>query len=112
MAVVDGRHPQQGVPWPPPGIESGKEDTKMHENQNLGDVQGVESEAQAAQPTPELREEYRSMSTDIAALAMPVAVVTAPVVNQWAKQHFSQEGKPQDAKAPDPQPQPEQQKTD
>jgi hypothetical protein len=56
----------------------------------------------------ELREEYRSMSTDIAALAMPVAVVAAPVVNQWAKQHFAD--KPKEDAAPASQP--EQQKTD
>jgi hypothetical protein len=56
------------------------------------------------EPRPEATtEEYRSMSTDIAALAMPVAVVAAPVVNQWAKQHFSQEPK---ETAPPPQQQP------
>jgi hypothetical protein len=47
-------------------------------------------------------EEYRSLPTDIAALAMPVAVVTAPVVNAWAKQHFSE--KPKDAVQPQQQP--------
>jgi hypothetical protein len=57
------------------------------------------------QPTQrdDVREEYRSLSTDIAALATPVAVVAAPVVNAWAKQHFGQQ--PKDATAP-------QQKTD
>ena len=61
------------------------------------------SEGAAAGGQPDTQEHYRSMSTDIAALAMPVAVVTAPVVNAWAKQHFSE--KQQDATpAPEQQP--------
>jgi hypothetical protein len=61
------------------------------------DNNSEESTSQAgAAPSPEsVAEEYRSMSTDIAALAMPVAVVTAPVVNAWAKQHFSKQDSPQ-----------------
>ena len=64
----------------------------MPENEKQADVQSAER--------PEYREEYRSMATDIAAVAAPLAVVAAPVVNAWAKQHFTQEDKPQD-----PQPQ-------
>jgi hypothetical protein len=54
------------------------------------------SQAGAAPPPESVADEYRGMSTDIAALAMPVAVVTAPVVNAWAKQHFSKQDSPQD----------------
>jgi hypothetical protein len=30
----------------------------------------------------------RSLATDIAAVATPAAIVAAPIVNAWAKQHF------------------------
>jgi hypothetical protein len=66
----------------------------MPENEKQADVQSAER--------PKQRDEYRSLATDIAAVAAPVAVVAAPVVNAWAKKHFTQDDKPQPE---DPQPQ-------
>jgi hypothetical protein len=46
--------------------------------------------------------QQRSLTATIAAVATPVAVVTAPVVAAWANQHFSE--KPKDAAPPPQQP--------
>ena len=37
--------------------------------------------------------ETRSLATDIAQIATPVAVVAAPIVNAWAKEHVGSGGK-------------------
>jgi hypothetical protein len=61
----------------------------------------MHDDKQTDEKQPDLpREEYRSLSTDMAALAMPVAVVTAPVVNAWAKQRFPQDDKAKDSASP------------
>jgi hypothetical protein len=51
-------------------------------------------------------EEIRSLTTDIAIVAPPVAILAQPVVGAWANQHFSQDEKPK-ADPPPPQQQPE-----
>ena len=58
-----------------------------------------ENDKQPKQPEG-VQEEYRSLSTAIAAVTFPAAAVLKPVAAEWAKQKFSQT--PQDDAAPPP----------
>jgi hypothetical protein len=52
-----------------------------------------------------LREEYRSLTTAIAAVTIPAATVLKPVATAWANQKFQTDGESKDS-APPPQQRP------
>jgi hypothetical protein len=67
---------------------------------------GSRKEDEMAKDKQAKQQVERSLTTDIATVATPVAVMAAPVVGAWAHQHFGQSEKPKADPPPSPPQQP------